>query len=266
LKGSKVLRDLREATKLLILLEITANRHTKMKTIAEVLDMTVQGISDYIKIMSREGYVQNVGGVYRATKKGVEFLHDRFIDLKDFVDRSIQTMSIVNLCGAIAATDIEEGQRVGLFMENGRLVAYANRDSSSMGTALFPAKAGEDVVLKDLEGLVSLSPGKITLLKLPSPKEGGTRSIDMKKGREIVKSVPADRIGATDEVGVGFAHKLGLHLDFEFAPVQASIEAAERGLNVLLLCSQDVVGETIGSIEATNSLLEDKIDYEVITI
>jgi len=69
-----LLRDLRETTKLLILLELVKREHSKLKTLAERFGMTVQGISDYLKTMTTEGLVHNVGGVYKPTKEGVQFL------------------------------------------------------------------------------------------------------------------------------------------------------------------------------------------------
>jgi len=74
----KILRDLRLITELLILLDVINNPHVKLKNIAEKLDITVQGASEYLRRMRKEGFIQNIGGEYKATKKGIEFLHTNF--------------------------------------------------------------------------------------------------------------------------------------------------------------------------------------------
>jgi len=262
----KVLRDLREATKLLILLEITKHRHTRLKSIAEKLEMTVQGISDYMKIMSGESLVQSIGGEYRATKKGVEFLHENFLKLKDFVNSSMKEMSIVDLCVAVAGKDIKEGEEVGLFMEDGYLIAYPGRSSPSKGVALFNAKKGEDVALKDLEGIVELKPGKITIMKIPSIHEGGTHSLDIAEAKRACNKVKAHKVAVTDALSKVLASKIDLKVDMEFAAVSASLEAAQKGLDILIICSKDSSSEVIAAIESINAALEDKIQYNVLTL
>jgi len=101
--------DLRLNTKLLILLEITIVSHSKLKPIADRLGITVQGISEYIKIMQSEGLVHITGGGYKATKKGVQFLHENIRDLKEFVERTMKRLEVIDLCAAIAKTRIKEG-------------------------------------------------------------------------------------------------------------------------------------------------------------
>ena len=115
----KLLRDVREATKLLILKEITSRRHSRLRTIADRLDITVQGVSEYMKMMTKAGLVRNVDGDWRATRKGVEFLQEDFLALKEFVESSVKEMSIVDVAEAIAGDDIDVGEKVGLFMEKG---------------------------------------------------------------------------------------------------------------------------------------------------
>ncbi len=63
-----------------------------------------------------------------------------------------------------------------------------------------------------------------------------------------------------------YAAKLGVDRPIEFAVVPAAIEAAQRGLNVLLLCPEDRVAEVVAAIEATNERTEDKIPYETVVV
>ncbi len=127
----RLLRDLRETTKLLILLEIVNNRPRALNSIAARLEITVQGASDYVRTMAQEDLVKKIGGEYRATKKGVELLENRMFELKEFVDSSIKQLEIIDICGAIAGNNIRKDEEVGLFMEEGVLVAYSGKDSPS---------------------------------------------------------------------------------------------------------------------------------------
>src|SRR5713226_3362535 len=84
----ELLRNLRASTRVLFLYEVTTSRHTRLRTIAERLGMTVQGCSDYAHGLERDGLLSLVDGEYRATKKGVAFLHDGLSDLRGFVERA----------------------------------------------------------------------------------------------------------------------------------------------------------------------------------
>lgn len=261
----RILRDVRESTKLLILQEVTAHRHSRLRTIAEKLDITVQGISDYMKMMTKEGLVRNIDGDWQATRKGVEFLQTNFLALKEYVESSTREMSIVDIAAAVAGSDIREGESVGLFMEEGELVAYPGKESPSRGVAVHGAAKGEDLAIKELEGMVQLHPGKVTIFRVPSIREGGARRVDIKKARKVVKRSQADLVAAVDLVGRALVRRLGLRAAISFFVLPATLEAAQRGLNILVVCPEDSVAEFVGGIEETNSRLEEKIAFEAVS-
>src|SRR2546427_82951 len=91
----ELLRNLRSSTRLLFLYEVTTNRHTRLRTIAERLGMTVQGASEYAHGLQGDGLLVLANGEYRATKKGVELLHDGFLELRRFVERAGRAMAFV---------------------------------------------------------------------------------------------------------------------------------------------------------------------------
>src|SRR5947207_1871951 len=157
----ELLRNLRVTTRLLFLFEVTTTRHTRLRTIAERLGMTVQGVSEYANGLQVDGLLVLADGEYRATKKGVELLHDQFVSLREFVDRSGRAL---DLAGVVAAKD------------------------------------------------------------------------------------------------------LGLKPRIEFAVLAATVEAAERGVDVLLLVPEERVAEAVQAIEAANARLEDKIPYETVAL
>ncbi len=260
----KILRDLRLSTELLILLEVIKDPHLKLKTIAEKLDITVQGASEYLRRMKKEGHIQKIGGEYKATKKGIEFLHSNFSELKEFVDSKINELDIIDVCAAIAKTKIEKGDEVGLFMENGILTAYSGKKSDSKGIALSNARIDEDVAIRDLDGMVSLSPGKMFIMKLPSIREGGSSSVSKKWVRKLYDRLAPQKIGVMDIVSGATVKKAGLKPDFRFAPLSATIEALEKGLNVMLFTEGEKIPDVVSTIEGINNGIEDKISYEIL--
>jgi len=99
-----LLRNLGETTQLLILLETSLRHHAVQRTIADALGMTVQGVSEYLRAMERDGLVQVVDGEYRPTIEGVRVLHERFRGLRDFVDRASKGLSIIDVTAASRRT------------------------------------------------------------------------------------------------------------------------------------------------------------------
>lgn len=252
-----LLRDIREGTKLLLLRELTARRYSRLRELAERLDMTVAGVSEYMKAMDAEGLVQHVGGEYRATRKGVEFLQDRFRVLRSFVESSSREMAIIEEAAALAAEDLREGERVGLFMENGTLAAR-RRPSPSTGVAATAARRGEVVAVRGLEGIVELRPGRISIVRLPRTK------VPVEAGRRLLRRVRPDVVAAIDLRAKAYAARLAAKSVVEFAVVAGTIEAAQRGLGVLLLCPEERVAEVVAAIEGANGRSEDKIPYETL--
>ncbi|HEV8594105.1 MAG TPA: hypothetical protein VGR51_01080, partial [Thermoplasmata archaeon] len=208
-----------------------------------------------VKGMEAEGLIQHVGGEYLATKRGVEFLQDRFRTLRSFVETSAREMEIIDEAVAMAGEVIREGDRVGLFMERGGLVAR-RRASPSVGVAATRAKRGDLLWVRDLVGIVDLRPGKISIVRL-SPRARGH------SGRGL-RHVRPDVVAAFDLRGRRLAATLAVDRVIEFAVVPGAIEAAQRGLNVLLLCPEDRVAEVVAAIEDANARSEDKIPYETV--
>jgi putative transcriptional regulator len=239
-----ILRDKRLTTKLLMLLELTTSPHHKFKTVAERFDLTVQAVSDYFKIMRKEGLVMKVRGVYRPTQKGILFLHSNFSGLRDFIDGQMHKLNIIDLCVATAATPMRPGDRVGLFMEDGELKAYKNRSSTSIGIVVSEAEPGEEVGVKGLEGIVKMELGHLHILRVPSVQEGGSRSLDP-------KAVKLTKAKVTPDV--------------ELSVVDACLEACQKGLRVFLVAEERGVFELVERVNEFNAASEEKIHYSLET-
>ena len=261
----ELLRDLRGSTRLLFLYEVTASRHTRLRTIAEQLRMTVQGASEYAHGLERDGLLSFGEGEYRATKKGVEFLHARLLELRAFVDRAGKEMAFIETTAAMAGSTVRRGDRLGLFMEDGVLVAHSGRTSPSSGIASHDASKGEVVAVRDLEGIVALRPGRIVIARVPS-RGASRRASHVTATKRILREATDFVVAALDVGGLGAAKELGLKQRIEFGVIAAVVEAAERGVNVLLLAPEERAAEAVQAIEAANAKLEDKIPYESVAL
>lgn len=261
----RILRDLRLSTKLLILIEVTTGSYSRLKQIADKLGITIQGISEYVRIMDSEGLIHHINGEYKATKKGVQFLHENIREFKEFVDRTMERLEIIDICVAIAKTSIKKEEKVGLFMENGVLTAYVNKPSRSTGIAVSDAEIGDDVPIKDLEGIVDLRLGALYILELPSMREGSTHRIRAEEVKKVYSDFKPHKIGALDVVGLALLNKLGLTCDFEFAPIDSAIEAVLRGIDVMVVGSTDNVYKMVSTIDEINAVSQDKIEYSFIS-
>ena len=262
----QLLRSLGETTRLLILLEVSIRHHAVQRTIAEALGMTVQGVSEYLRAMEDEGLIQVADGEYRPTFDGIRVLHERFRDLRDFVDRASKGLSIIEVTGAIAGNKIDRGDTVGLFMEGGDLVAYASRESPSRGRAIGRADRGEDLGVAQLEGIVALKPGRISLLRIPSAANGGSRGVDLERARRALRRVDAEVLAILDAPARTVAAKLRIRPDIRFGAVAGAIEASERGLGVALILPEDRVAVAVAAIEAANARLTEAIPYETVPL
>ena len=262
----ELLRNLGEMTRLLILLEVSVRNHSVQRTIAEALGMTVQGASEYLRAMQSDHLIQIIDGEYRPTFEGVRVLHQQFRDLRDFVDRGSKGLSIIDVTAAIAGNMIQRGETVGLFMERGELVAYVGRESPSRGRAIVQAGRGEDVGVEQLEGIVDLKPGRISLLRIPSAADGGSRRVDRDRARKVLRRVGAAVVAILDAPASALAAKLRVRPDIRFGAIPAAIEAAERGLDVAVILPEDRVASAVTAIEGANERLGEKIPYETLSL
>ncbi len=228
--------------------------------------MTVQGASDYAHDLQGQSLLTVVDGEYRATKKGVDLLQSRFLELRSFVERAGRAMALVETASAVAGGPIKKGDRVGLFMKDGLLVAQGGSTSPSTGVSLHDARKGEEVAVRNLEGIVALRPGKIVVARIPPSREGGSRGIRVAAARKVLRRYRTFAVATQEVTGAMAARKLDLRPRIEFGVPAAVVEAAERGVDVLLILPETRVAETLQAIEATNARLEDKIPYEILTL
>lgn len=253
-----MLKKKSELTKMSILIEIMHGKK-KIKDIAKSVNITIQGVSEYIKILTKEGMIDRN---MQVTIKGTAYVMDKIDELSAYVADVIGQIKIIKTTEAIAGEDIQKDEKVGLFMENGYLVAK-KRKSKSEGISINEAKKGEDVGIKDLEGIVDLKMGKITVCRLPSINEGGSRSVDEKKVKELINK--NTKIAAFGAVALVTLKKYGIGIDFEYSPARASQEAAHRGISSVIFVSSDLFKYIIEDLERTQPGLS-YVPYSIVDL
>jgi putative transcriptional regulator len=263
-----LLREKSEFTKFQILFEIMRNQpHVKQKDIGKKLCLTTQAISKYFKKLTKDGLIE-VGSEradYRLTPKGIAMLRQDMSNLENYVKTIKTELKVEHAWTALTTYPIKSGEQVGLIAQDGLFYAVppTNQGAYAVGTALFDAKPGEDVGLRDLTGKVKLAQGKILIIKLPSIRKGGSRAVDMDVIKTLYEDFKPERVGVMGAVARAVVTKLGIKVDFEFGISHSAVVAASRGLNVMVLVVGRMVNRVIEEADTQNMRFGSSIVYEV---
>lgn len=265
----KIFKKRGELTKFQILSEISKqNPYLRQKHIANNLGITVQAVSENIKNLIDEGFIEAREGrsTYKLTKKGIERVKSNATILKDYSEEVLNVMNhYKTIWPAIATEDFKKGEKVGLKMDDG--ILYAVRDPQNANAyVLEDAKEGEDIGLTSLSGIIDVENGEVVVIRLPTMKNGGSKSADLELISEIYQTgfkrwgrdLKFDRVGIMGTISRSVTNKLDIPVDFEFATIAASESASKRGLNTLVFA----VGNMTKSIAKT--LEEENIKYTLV--
>jgi len=255
---AEVLRNKNLATRFQILVEIAnSGPNIQQQDIAKKLYVTPQAISDYTRQLVDEGLLISDGrSKYRLTSEGVNWVIKTLRELREYdtlIERAITNISV---CTAVAAVDLVEGQMVGLEMKDGLLFAIADARKGARGVAAAKARAGEDVGVASIEGVVQMAIGRVTVLKVPGIQKGGSGMVALERVRKEV----SDRklVGAIGIEAIVALGKLGIENVYIYGVAEAAIEAARSGLSPVIVCIDDEIPGLIGRLG------EADIDYELI--
>jgi putative transcriptional regulator len=249
----RLLRDKAALTRMLLLLELQRGAHTKLQGLADTLGMTVQGVSNYVGEAERAGLVRTARGRYEVTPRGTAALQEHLAELKAFTDLAWQRTSVIQRCAALARTNAREGDPVGLFMEDGLLVARARKASPSRGVAAHAARAGEVLVVGGLEGLVAIKVGRLVVLKLPTVTGPGTRAAGSALRRWLAREgLQRARLGVVGVEAQAVARAARMTPDLEFAAAHAAHHAAQLGVPAVLLVGADEVRFATAALDRLN--------------
>lgn len=256
----EILRNKNLATRFQILVEIAnSGPNIQQQDVAKKLFLTPQAISDYTRQLVDEGLLISDGrSKYRLTSEGVNWVIKTLRELREYDTRIERAITNISVCAAVAADDLIEGQTVGLEMKDGLLFATADMNKGAKGIASAAARAGEDVGVFSIDGIVQLKVGKVTILKVPGIQRGGSRLVDM----EQVKNEVSDKklVAAIGIEAMVALKKLSIKHVYTYGVTGAAIEAAKTGLCPVIVCVDDEVPAL------TRKLGEENIDYELVDV
>ena len=255
----EILRNKNLATKFQILVEVAdKGPNIQQRDIAKKLDVTPQAISDYIRQLVKEGLLASDGrSRYRATIEGVNWIVKVLRELRSYSTFIEQAITNISVCAAVADCNLAKGQTVGLEMKNGLLFATDQPGKGAKGIVVSDAKQGEDVGISNIEGIVGLEIGKVTILTIPNIRRGGSRRGDLDrlqreiKSRPVIATIGIEALVALRRVNARF---------YMYGAKEAAIEAAQSGLHPLVVCVEDETSSLIKRLE------EENVDYELIDL
>lgn len=255
----KQLRDLKKNTELLILVEILESPAARLKDIADKLEITVQAVSQYLSAMKKEGLVREQGGLLRPTRKGMQLMQEHFTAMKVEVDSILRRISVIDRCVAIAGKLVSKGQRVGLIMEDGMLMAYPGMKSHSTGEALESAEEGDDLLVGKLEGIVDLELGELLVIEAPSEADGGSKVANIGRVKERIDVFSPGLLVAGDAVGAALLMKASGELFTIHAPVESAMSALSKGVGVAYSGTRDSIDRLLEAVAE----LKESSGYEI---
>ncbi|WP_247731517.1 winged helix-turn-helix transcriptional regulator [Halovivax limisalsi] len=254
-----VLDNKRVATRLRILVEIAERQPAVSQgEIAEEVGVTSQAVSEYIRELVDEGFVEKEArSRYRVTNEGVDWLFRAADDVRRFADHVTEdVLGTMGEDAAIATESVSEGDPVSLSVEDGLLTASPGTEGSATGIASTDADAGTDVGVTNFEGVIDLDPGTVTVVQVPPVRAGGSRAVDDETVASIVED--ADRVVASGVEAVVVLRELGVAPAVTVAAGEVAVAATERGLDVAVVATTGAVGRV------TDSLRDGDVSYEVL--
>lgn len=264
--GIEVFRNKRDATRYQILVEIAERQPSvSQKEVAESVGVTAQAVSDYLGELVEEGYVEKHGrGRYEVTKEGVDWLIGVTEELQEFVGYvSEDVIGQVEVAAAIATAGVEEGDRVSITMSEGVMHVTPGGSGSHTAVAVTEAGEGEEVGVTDFEGILDFEPGGVTAVPVPRVQNGGSRAVDADLVAELCDEHDLLAVAGVEAlVGV---RKAGLDPDVRFGSVDAVVEAATKGLDVLLVTVTSRLSEHTDALRRHNDEVPGHhVGYEVV--
>jgi putative transcriptional regulator len=253
------LENKRTATRFLILVEI-ADRQPAVSQgeVADAVGVTSQAVSEYIRELVEDGYVEKQGrSRYRVTKEGVDWLFQQAKDLRRVADHVTEdVLESVGEDAAIATADVEAGETVSLSLTDGLLHASPGDEGPATGVATTTAAAGEVVSVTGFEGVIDVEPGNVTVYQVPPARNERLGDRDVDDLAAICER--ADLVLADGVEAVVTLRRASIDPAVTLAAGQVAVEAAPRGLDVVVVVTPDGVGRV------TDALRDGNVVYEVL--
>ena len=255
---TQMLRSINLTTKFQILVEVATNQpDIQQRDIAERLDLSPQAVSDYVRELVKDGWLVTEGrSKYRVTNEGVGWMLKGLREWQSYSDTVQKAIASLSISAAVSDCDISKGQKVGLLMRDGLLFATNDLNTEARGVAVSDARKGEDIGISNIDGIVPLKVGKVTVLRLTGIQRGGSRHTDLNKLQATIKGKQV--IGAIGIEALIALRKIGIEPTFLYGVREAVVEAARSGLSPVVVCVDGDTSDLLRRLE------EKDIDYEIV--
>jgi putative transcriptional regulator len=258
---AQILKSKNLATKFQIMVEIAAHQpNIQQKDIAPRLGITSQAVSEYIRELIKDGWLSSEGrSRYKVTKEGVDWILQMSRQLHSYAWFVSNVVADISTTTAIADSELSVGQPASLYMKDGLL--FASNFSSAKaakGIAATAAKKGQDVGIRNIEGVIKLEPAKVVIGKVPNVQDGGSGRTDSSRLEKEVKK--ARLVGVIGTEALVALVQIGAKPDYVHGVREAAIEAAYCGLPFLVVCSEDNVSILVQRLE------EENLDYTIVDL
>jgi putative transcriptional regulator len=258
---AQILKSKNLATKFQIMVEIAAHQpNIQQKDIAPRLGITSQAVSEYIRELIKDGWLSSEGrSRYKVTKEGVDWILQMSRQLHSYAWFVSKVVADISTTTAIADSDLSAGQPASLYMKDGLLFASdVISGKGAKGITVTEAKKGQDVGIRNVEGVIKLEPAKVMIGKVPNVQDGGSGSTDLARLKREVKE--ARLVGALGMEALVALMQIDVKPDYVHGVREAAIEAAYCGLSSLVVCSDDKVSILV------QRLAEENLDYEIVDL
>jgi putative transcriptional regulator len=219
------------------MVEIAANQpNIQQKDIAIKIGVTSQAVSDYMNKLEKDGWITSEGrSRYHITKEGINWMLKSLRQLQQYSNSAERVLTNITTWAAVASVDLDKNQTVSLEMRAGLLYALLHSENGATGITAEKAKEGEDIGIMDIQGIVKLDIGQVTMWEIPTIQNGGSRKVDVTKLKKGLEK--GELTGAIGVEAIVTLRRMGLEPDYLYGVPQAAIEAAKSGLSFFIVCT-----------------------------
>ena len=219
------------------MVEIATNQpNIQQKDIAIKIGVTSQAVSDYMNKLEKDGWITSEGrSRYHITKEGINWMLKSLRQLQQYSNSAERVLTNITTWAAVASVDLDKNQTVSLEMRAGLLYALLHSENGATGITAEKAKEGEDIGIMDIQGIVKLDIGQVTMWEIPTIQNGGSRKVDVTKLKKGLEK--GELTGAIGVEAIVTLRRMGLEPDYLYGVPQAAIEAAKSGLSFFIVCT-----------------------------
>jgi putative transcriptional regulator len=155
--------------------------------------------------------------------------------LQQYSNSAERVLTNITTWAAVASVDLDKNQTVSLEMRAGLLYALLHSENGATGITAEKAKEGEDIGIMDIQGIVKLDIGQVTMWEIPTIQNGGSRKVNVTKLKKGLEK--GELTGAIGVEAIVTLRRMGLEPDYLYGVPQAAIEAAKSGLSFFIVCT-----------------------------